>query len=147
VDERDEGPADHLADPPPSSLDSFPLRSAARLSTCRRTPAGMLSRSVSAISQSEPRPKTRLPMRFRCCRPWPSRLLGRCSASVEVGSGSTPKLSAEKLSGLLAEKLASTTGRPKRASPAPKTLAGKIGPPPGASSRGRRQHPGRFRDG
>ncbi|MDV9173224.1 DUF4333 domain-containing protein [Streptomyces sp. W16] len=54
-----------------------------------------------------------------------SMLLGGCSASVEVGS--TPKLSAGKLADLLAEKLASTTGRPKPDISCPEDLAGKIG--------------------
>ncbi len=56
-----------------------------------------------------------------------SMLVGGCSASVEVGSGSTPKLSADKLSGLLADKLASATDRPKPHIACPEDLAGKTG--------------------
>jgi hypothetical protein len=71
-------------------------------------------------------PKSRLPAAFSMLSAVVvSMLLGGCSASVEVGS--TPKLSAEKLAGLLAEKLASTTGRPKPHITCPEDLAGKIG--------------------
>jgi hypothetical protein len=53
-------------------------------------------------------------------------LLVGCSASVSVGQ-STPKLSADKLATLLAEKLASTTGQPKPHIDCPEDLAGKVG--------------------
>jgi len=73
-------------------------------------------------------PKTRLPAALSMLSAVAvGMLLGGCSASVEVGSGSPPKLSAEKLSGLLADKLASTTGRPKPHITCPEDLAGEIG--------------------
>ncbi|GGZ02445.1 DUF4333 domain-containing protein [Streptomyces poonensis] len=53
-------------------------------------------------------------------------LLAGCSASVTVGS-STPKMSADKLATLVAEKLADTTGRPKPDITCPEDLVGKAG--------------------
>ncbi|MFD4690383.1 DUF4333 domain-containing protein [Streptomyces sp. NPDC058463] len=53
-------------------------------------------------------------------------LLVGCSGSVSVGS-SDPKLSSDKLADTVAEKLASTTGRPKPDVTCPEDLAGKVG--------------------
>ncbi|MFF5471886.1 DUF4333 domain-containing protein [Streptomyces achromogenes] len=53
-------------------------------------------------------------------------LLG-CSASVEVKKSTPPKLSAEKLSSTLSEKLADATGQPKPHVSCPEDLVGKVG--------------------
>ncbi|MER5179232.1 DUF4333 domain-containing protein [Streptomyces sp. NPDC002896] len=53
-------------------------------------------------------------------------LLVGCSASVSVGK-STPKMSADKLATILAEKLAETTGQPKPDIACPEDLVGKVG--------------------
>ncbi|GGW54093.1 hypothetical protein GCM10010503_34160 [Streptomyces lucensis JCM 4490] len=53
-------------------------------------------------------------------------LLAGCSGSVTVGK-TTPKLSADKLSDTLAEKLAATTGQPKPDVSCPEDLVGKVG--------------------
>ncbi|MFF8916287.1 DUF4333 domain-containing protein [Streptomyces sp. NPDC015032] len=53
-------------------------------------------------------------------------LLVGCSGSVSIGK-TEPKLSAEKLSDSLADKLASTTGQPKPDIACPEDLAGKVG--------------------
>ncbi|MFK4098833.1 DUF4333 domain-containing protein [Streptomyces sp. NPDC019531] len=53
-------------------------------------------------------------------------LLVGCSASVHVG-GSEPKMSADKLGGLVAEKLAATTGQPTPDISCPEDLVGKVG--------------------
>ncbi|MFE5123696.1 DUF4333 domain-containing protein [Streptomyces sp. NPDC056669] len=53
-------------------------------------------------------------------------LLVGCSASVSVGK-STPKLSADKLATIVAEKLAATTGRPEPHIARPEDLVGKVG--------------------
>jgi hypothetical protein len=52
--------------------------------------------------------------------------LSGCSASVDVDKP-TPKMSAEKLAGLLSEKLAATTGQPKPDITCPEDLAAKVG--------------------
>jgi len=92
-------------------------------------------------------PKTRLPMALS--------MLSTVAVSVLLG-GARPRrggvrVHAETLrgevAGLLAEKLASTTGRRSRASPAPKTSPARSAPHPVQAHGGRRQHPGRFRDG
>ncbi|WP_245388599.1 DUF4333 domain-containing protein [Streptomyces iranensis] len=49
-----------------------------------------------------------------------------CSASVGVEE-SKPKLSADKLATVVAEKLAATTGRPKPDIACPEDLVGKVG--------------------
>ncbi|SED64326.1 protein of unknown function [Streptomyces misionensis] len=54
-------------------------------------------------------------------------LLPGCSASVEVKKPTPPKLSAEKLSSTLSEKLAAATGRPKPHITCPEDLVGKVG--------------------
>ncbi|MBC9717058.1 DUF4333 domain-containing protein [Streptomyces sp. TRM66268-LWL] len=53
-------------------------------------------------------------------------LLAGCSASVEVGSAA-PRMSAERLSDLVAAELAATTGRPEPDITCPEALAGKVG--------------------
>ncbi|CAM5331448.1 DUF4333 domain-containing protein [Streptomyces griseus] len=53
-------------------------------------------------------------------------LLAGCSASVNVG-GSEAKLSKDKLSATVAEKLAETTGQPEPDVTCPEDLAGKVG--------------------
>ncbi len=53
-------------------------------------------------------------------------LLGGCSASVSVGK-SEPKMSADKLATMVAEKLAATTGQPKPDITCPEDLVGKVG--------------------
>ncbi|WP_413799104.1 DUF4333 domain-containing protein [Streptomyces iranensis] len=53
-------------------------------------------------------------------------LLVGCSASVGVEK-SKPKLSADKLATVVAEKLAATTGRPKPDIACPEDLVGKVG--------------------
>ncbi|MBD3003189.1 MULTISPECIES: DUF4333 domain-containing protein [unclassified Streptomyces] len=53
-------------------------------------------------------------------------LLVGCSASVSVEK-STPKVSADKLATVVAEKLAATTGRPKPDIACPEDLVGKVG--------------------
>ncbi|WP_413809732.1 DUF4333 domain-containing protein [Streptomyces sp. OE57] len=53
-------------------------------------------------------------------------LLVGCSASVSVEK-STPKLSADKLATVVAEKLAATTGQPKPNVACPEDLVGKVG--------------------
>ncbi|MEB3962209.1 DUF4333 domain-containing protein [Streptomyces kunmingensis] len=53
-------------------------------------------------------------------------MLVGCSASVSVGK-SDPELSKEKLSDLVAEKLAATTGQPKPDISCPENLKGKVG--------------------
>ncbi|AGP58039.1 DUF4333 domain-containing protein [Streptomyces rapamycinicus] len=53
-------------------------------------------------------------------------LLVGCSASVSVEK-SKPKLSADKLATIVAEKLAATTGRPKPDIACPEDLVGKVG--------------------
>ncbi|MGW7045938.1 DUF4333 domain-containing protein [Streptomyces avermitilis] len=53
-------------------------------------------------------------------------LLVGCSASVSVGE-SEKKMSAEKLAGIVAEKLAATTGQPKPDITCPEDLVGKVG--------------------
>ncbi|MGW1161017.1 DUF4333 domain-containing protein [Streptomyces sp. NPDC002513] len=55
-----------------------------------------------------------------------SVLLIGCSASVSVEK-STPKMSANKLAGILAERLAATTGRPKPLITCPEDIVGKVG--------------------
>ncbi|MFF4691132.1 DUF4333 domain-containing protein [Streptomyces sp. NPDC001307] len=56
-----------------------------------------------------------------------STLLLGCSASVEVNKSTPPKLSADKLSSTLSEKLAAATGQPKPHISCPEDLVGKIG--------------------
>ncbi|MFJ9869191.1 DUF4333 domain-containing protein [Streptomyces sp. NPDC101165] len=53
-------------------------------------------------------------------------LLG-CSASVEVKKSTPPKLSADKLSSTLSEKLAAATNQPKPRISCPEDLVGKVG--------------------
>ncbi|MFF7069370.1 DUF4333 domain-containing protein [Streptomyces pseudovenezuelae] len=53
-------------------------------------------------------------------------LLVGCSASPD-GEKSEPKMSADKVSSLVAQKLASTTGKPKPDISCPKDLVGKVG--------------------
>jgi hypothetical protein len=53
-------------------------------------------------------------------------LLVGCSASVSAGK-SEPKMSADKLATMVAEKLAATTGRPKPNITCPEDLAAKVG--------------------
>ncbi|MGW1593452.1 DUF4333 domain-containing protein [Streptomyces sp. NPDC002343] len=53
-------------------------------------------------------------------------LLG-CSTSVEVKKSTPPKLSAEKLSSTLSQKLADATGQPKPHVSCPEDLVGKVG--------------------
>ncbi|GAX52342.1 DUF4333 domain-containing protein [Streptomyces olivochromogenes] len=53
-------------------------------------------------------------------------LLVGCSASVNVGT-STPKMSADKLATIVAEKLAATMNQPKPNITCPEDLAGKVG--------------------
>nr|WP_233359786.1 DUF4333 domain-containing protein [Streptomyces sp. GMY02] len=50
-----------------------------------------------------------------------------CSASVEVKKSEPPKLSADKLSSTLSEKLAAATGQPKPNVSCPEDLVGKVG--------------------
>ncbi|MFE2418547.1 DUF4333 domain-containing protein [Streptomyces hokutonensis] len=54
-------------------------------------------------------------------------LLSGCSASVEVKKSTPPKLSADKLSSTLAEKLAAATGQSKPDVSCPEDLVGKVG--------------------
>ncbi|MEU7301878.1 DUF4333 domain-containing protein [Streptomyces sp. NPDC007206] len=56
-----------------------------------------------------------------------STLLLGCSASVEVKKSTAPKLSADKLSSTLSEKLAAATGQPKPDISCPEDLVGKVG--------------------
>ncbi|MFD3607900.1 DUF4333 domain-containing protein [Streptomyces atroolivaceus] len=53
-------------------------------------------------------------------------LLAGCSASVSAGK-TGPELSSDELAASLADKLASTTGRPKPDITCPEDLAGKVG--------------------
>ncbi|MFE4749238.1 DUF4333 domain-containing protein [Streptomyces mirabilis] len=53
-------------------------------------------------------------------------LLVGCSASAHVGT-STPKMSADKLATIVAEKLAATMNQPKPNITCPEDLAGKVG--------------------
>ncbi|MEV0491716.1 DUF4333 domain-containing protein [Streptomyces atratus] len=53
-------------------------------------------------------------------------LLVGCSGSVSAGT-SKPQLSADKLAASVAEKLATTTGRPKPDITCPEDLVGKVG--------------------
>ena len=53
-------------------------------------------------------------------------LLVGCSASVHV-ERSTPRMSADKLATMLAERLAATTGQPKPHITCPEDLVGKVG--------------------
>lgn len=53
-------------------------------------------------------------------------LLVGCSASVHVGT-STPKMSADKLATIVAEKLAATMNQPKPNIACPEDLTGKVG--------------------
>ncbi|WP_411148739.1 DUF4333 domain-containing protein [Streptomyces sp. A30] len=55
-----------------------------------------------------------------------SMLLVGCSASVSVEK-STPKMSADKLATLLADKLAATTSQPKPDIACPEDIVGKVG--------------------
>ncbi|QKW09521.1 DUF4333 domain-containing protein [Streptomyces sp. NA04227] len=55
-----------------------------------------------------------------------SVLLVGCSASADVGT-STPEMSSGKLSALLAERLAATTGQPKPNIDCPEDLVGEVG--------------------
>ncbi|MEU0602122.1 DUF4333 domain-containing protein [Streptomyces sp. NPDC006393] len=56
-----------------------------------------------------------------------STLLLGCSASVEVKKSTPPKLSADKLSSTLSDKLAAVTGQPKPHISCPEDLVGKVG--------------------
>jgi hypothetical protein len=56
-----------------------------------------------------------------------SMMLLGCSASVEVNKSTPPKLSAEKLSSTLSQKLAAATGQTKPHITCPEDLVGKVG--------------------
>ncbi|MEU0048639.1 DUF4333 domain-containing protein [Streptomyces sp. NPDC006309] len=56
-----------------------------------------------------------------------STLLLGCSASAEVKKSTPPKLSADKLSGMLSERLATATGQQKPRVSCPEDLVGKVG--------------------
>jgi hypothetical protein len=55
-----------------------------------------------------------------------SALLVGCSASLDA-ENSEPKMSADKVSSLVSQKLASTTGKPKPDISCPEDLVGKVG--------------------